>query len=407
LLNHETIERHRTVQAEVYSLLKEKTKMKSLISLMTGVAALAFTSVALGQAPPPPPPEPPGGVDEVNAMILIDVSGSMAEMHTTTQTKLETALQRAKDKILEWDAADAGKPKEYALWAFDSSFGAANGWVERVWDFPATKTQVLESLGFSSTGAPLPAGPDPVFTPTSSTPLAGSGCYLGAYLVASVDANGALISGGYEWNKEEALGDRAEIKRRLYIGTDGLENATPTSGTGSECGGTTSNQTYENFEPGSWQAKLRNKLLTGNATINTTLDSLLTVDVDLIFQNYISGLSGGSSEQNYSTGTPYTTEPTLNQALEFYGGLAANTLGGKFKTVTVDASGAITSRRPGDVDYSGCVGNADYTELLQWYGQAVSPSHPHSYWADLNGDGWVDYLDYLILYNHWGDGGIC
>jgi len=384
--------------------------MKSLISLMTGVAALAFTSVALGDdPPPPPPPPPPTGIDEVNGLILIDVSGSMAEMHTTTRTKLETALEEAKNRILAWDAEDPGKPKEYALWAFDSSFGATERWVEHVWDFPATKAQVLASLGYTSTGAAQPSTLDPVFTPTSSTPLAGAGCQVGSYLVASVDANGADVipQTGYEWKKEKSPGVRAQIKRRLYIGTDGLENATPTTGTGSECGGTTSTQTYENFEPSSWQYKLRNKLLTGNPTINTTLNSLLTVEVDLIFKNYISGLSGGSSEQNYSTGTPYTTEPTLNQAVEFYGGLAANTLGGKFRTVTVDASGAITSRRPGDVDYSGCVGNADYTEMMQWYGQAVSPSHPHSYWADLNGDGWVDYLDYLILYNHWGDGGTC
>jgi hypothetical protein len=389
--------------------IKEKIRMKRIISLVITGSALTLSSVALGQAPPPPPQPPVGSIDEVNSMILIDVSGSMADLHTASQTKLKTALERAKDKVLAWDAADAGKPKEYALWAFDSSFGAGNGWVVHVRDFPSTKAQVLESLGYSSTGTPLSAGPNIVFTPTSSTPLAGAGCLAGGYLVASVDANGADISPqtGYEWKKEKSPGVRAQIKRQLYIGTDGLENDTPTSGTGSECGGVTSNAAYENFEPASWQYKLRNKLLTGNPTINTTLNSLLTVDVDLIFKSYITGLSGGNSERNYSSGSPYSTEPTLNQAVEFYGGLAQNTLAGKFKTVTVDASGAITSRRPGDVDYSGCVGNADYSELIQWYGQAVSPSHPHSYWADLNGDGWVDYLDYLILYNHWGDGGVC
>jgi hypothetical protein len=389
--------------------IKEIETMKRIISLVTTAAVLSFASLAFGQAPPIPPDPPGGSVDEVNSMLLIDVSGSMAELHTTTRTKLQTALERAKDQVLEWDAADAGKPKEYALWAFDSSFGAANGWVVHVRDFPATKAQVLESLGYGPTGTPLPAGPNAVFTPNSSTPLAGAGCLAGSYLVASVDINGADISPqtGYEWKKEKSPGVRSQIKRQLYIGTDGLENATPTTGTGSECGGTTSTLAYASYEPGSWQYKLRNKLLTGNPGITSTLNSLLTVNVDLIFKNFVTGLSGGSSEQNYSSNSPYSTEPTLNQAVVFYGGLAQNTRAGKFKTVTVDASGAITSRRPGDVDYSGCVGNADYAELVQWYGQAVSPNHPHSYWADLNGDGWVDYLDYLILYNHWGDGGTC
>lgn len=387
--------------------------MKRVISLVTAAAALTFSGAAFGQAPPPPPnpPDPPGAIDEVNIMLLIDVSGSMSDLHTATQTKLQTVLATAKDKVLAWDSEDPGKPKEYALWAFDSSFGDASGWVSHVYDFPATKTQVLAALGYGPTGTPLPAGPNAVFTPTSSTPLAGGGCTAASYLVASVDANGADIvpQTGYEWKKEKSPGVRAQIKRRLYVGTDGLENATPSTGPGSECGGTTSTQPYASYEPESWQFKLRNKLLTGNPTINTTLNSLLTVDVDLIFKSYVTGLSGGSSEQNYSsaTSTPYTSEPTLNQALAFYGGLTKNTRGGKFRAVTVDASGAVTTRIPGDVDFSGCVGNADYSELVQWYGQAVSPSHPHSYWADLNGDGWVDYLDYLILYNNWGTGGVC
>lgn len=379
--------------------------MKQFISLMAGVCALALAGSAFAQNPPPPdPPDPPNNdaLDEVNAMLLIDVSGSMAEDHTTGQTKLEVAIIRAKEFVdkIESDPEYSSLSREYALWAFDGSFGAGNGYVERILDFPATATQVYAALGYGGTL-------DAALTPTTNTPLAGAGCYAAGELVATLDENGALVEPGYEWNKNEAPSNRAEIARRLYIGTDGLENATPSGPTGNECGGITSDEDYANYEEESWQYKLRNKFLTGSPELSSTLNSFQTLDVDLIFQNYISGLSGGSSEQGYSGGTPYTTEPTLNQALEFYGGLAENTLNGSFQTVTVDASGAITSRRPGDVDYSGCVGNADYAELSQWYGMAVDPNHPHSYWADLNGDGWVDYLDYLILYNHWGDGGTC
>ncbi len=378
--------------------------MKHLISLMAGVCALAPAGPAFAQAPPPPDPPPINdAIDEVNVMLLIDVSGSMAEDHTTGQTKLETAIILAKEFVeeIESDSEYTGLSKEYALWAFDGSFGAGNGYVERILDFPATATQVYQALGYN--GGTL----DAALTPSTTTPLAGAGCYAAGELVASLDENGALVEAGYEWQKNEAPSNPAEIARRLYIGTDGLENATPSGPSGNECGGITSDEDYANYEEESWQYKLRNKYLTGSPELATTLNSLQTLDVHLIFENYISGLSGGSSEQGYSGGTPYTTEPTLNQALEFYGGLADNTLNGSFQTVTVDASGAIISRRPGDIDFSGCVGNADYAELSQWYGQAVDPQHPHSYWADLNGDGWVDYLDYLILYNHWGDGGVC
>jgi hypothetical protein len=349
-------------------------------------------------------------IDEVNVLILIDVSGSMLDEHQTGKSKLETALERAKEKVLERVTAFKtsgspyqNKPLEFALWAFDSNFPEADGFVKKILNFPSTADAVLSKLGYTSTGDPSPATRDASLVPMGATPLGAAGCAAATNLVASLTDTGGVQTAGYEWQKQIGSPPRlSNIERRLVLETDGLENATPD---GNECGGTTSTKDYELFEEDSWQYKLRNKLLTGNPTRTSTLKSGLVVDVDLIFTNFVTGLGRGS-EANYTTGTPYTSEPTLAQALEFYGGVADNTRG-KFKTVTVAKNGKIDARRPGDVDYSNCVGQADYSEMMQFYGQAVSANQPHSYWADLNGDGWVDFLDYLILTEHWGDGGVC
>jgi len=381
--------------------------MKKMGTVLLAAATWAISGSSFAGPPPPPPPLPT--IDEVNVMILIDVSGSMADLHASGKTKLAMALQNAANYIKAREDAynTAGdhfhKPIDYALWAFDSSFSGSN-YVSHIVDFPGTATAVLTQLGYNSSYVETPATRNAVLTPTSSTPLAGAGCAAAGTLVADLTPTGGLISGGYEWNKEKSPGLRASIERRLYVGTDGLENDTPDT---NECGGTTSSGDYTAFEDGSWQAHLRNKLLTGSATRTNTLNSGLVVDVDMFFHDYVNGISKTSKESHaFSKSGNYSSQPTLAQALEFYGGLSDNTHG-KFRTVTVAADGTVDTRRPGDVDYSGCVGNADYSEMMQVYGQQVNTYTPLTYHADLNGDGWVDYLDYLILSEHWGEGGTC
>jgi len=364
-------------------------------------------------APPPIPPIPSGTIDEYNVLVLVDVSGSMADPHAAGTTKLQQALNQAKNDILKVKAKAGSTPIEFALWAFDSSFPQEDGWLHHVVDFPGQGAGVvLGKLGFDSSGNPS-GTPDPVFTPTESTPLAGAGCFAGYAFVAKATDSGVVVTPGYEYGKTVTSGGttrQANIERHLFIETDGIENSTPEDNTDPyNCGGPTSLQPYETYEAESWQAKLRNTLLTGNPRSVSTLPSGLIIDVNLIFQSYITGMSAGghAESRKYSASTtPYTTEPTLGQSMTFYNGLTTNTRG-TFKTVTVRADGVVDARRPGDVDYSGCVGNADYAELIQWYGTQVTPVHPHSYWADLNGDSWVDYYDYLILAQHWGEGGTC
>jgi len=386
--------------------------MKAIGAVLISSFMLLNVGKVFAQAPPPPPPPPPGGVDEYNALILVDVSGSMAEPHAAGITKLQQALIQAKNDVLKVKTKAGSKPYEIALWAFDASFPQTDGWISRIIDFPNSSdaTAVLAQLGYDQNGNPS-GSPNPIFTPTSATPLAGAACFAGTAFVASLNTSGGVITPGYEWNKTipDGMGGtrRANIERDLFIETDGLENSTPDDGS-DDCYGTTSTLAYDSYEPASWQYKVRNKLLTGNSASLSTIDSELVVNVNLIFQNYISGLAkSGSESRAYSaSSSAYSTEPTLDQAITFYGGVSTNT-NGSFKTVTVRADGVVDSRRPGDVDYSGCVGNADYSELVQWYGMAVTPAHQHTYWADLNGDGYVDYLDYSILVAHWGEGGTC
>jgi hypothetical protein len=386
--------------------------MKHTSSILIGCAALLVSSAVLAQVPPPPPPPPPTGIDEYNVLVLVDVTGSMAEQHTASLTKMAQARIQAKDEVLRIKAlaTSAGKPEpEYALWAFDTGF-AAPSYVNHILDFPATATQVLAQLGFDASGNAITTH-NAALEPSNATPLAAAGCFAAGTLVANLDMSGNILdSQGYEWNKNITVAGgttrRANISRHFVLITDGLENSTPST---NECYGTTSTLDYANYETGSWQYKLRSKLLTGNPSSVYTANSGLVVDVDLIFKNFVTGLSAGGYETTaYGGGmSSYTTSPTLSQALTFFKGMATVSTKGVFKTVTVAADGTVATRIPGDVDYSGCVGNADYTELVQWYGQQVSATHPHSYWADLNGDGWVDYADYTILVANWGTGGVC
>lgn len=58
---------------------------------------------------------------------------------------------------------------------------------------------------------------------------------------------------------------------------------------------------------------------------------------------------------------------------------------------------------PGDVDGNGCVDQADYDAIAESYNRSVEEGGADPR-ADFNGDGWVDFLDYLDLYEHWLEG---
>lgn len=66
-------------------------------------------------------------------------------------------------------------------------------------------------------------------------------------------------------------------------------------------------------------------------------------------------------------------------------------------------SGVCRGVIPGDVDRDGCVDDLDYDLLSQSYNRSVEEGGADPR-ADFNGDGWVDVLDYLILYDNWLEG---
>lgn len=377
--------------------------MKKTAMILSAALVAAISQGASAQVPGIPGQVPVlASVDEINALVLIDVSGSMSDVHAQGTTKMQQAIANAKTwvKAQQAEAVTKNVPIEFALWTFNTSYGDSG--IYKIYDFPgASSAQVLAQLGEGGTlNAEL--------VPKYATPLALAGCNVASRIVGDLNASGAVSAAGYEWDKSTATtpARKLNISRRVLIATDGLEN-TPPANTSHECYYTTSSTApYDQFEATSWQYKLRNKLLTGSAERTQTLNSGLTVDVNLIFQNFITGLADFGAERtnsgNYAA-YAYIPEPTLAQANVFYTGLTKST-NGTYKTITVASDGQVSNRIPGDVDYSGCVSYADYNELLQWYGYAVDPNHPHSYWPDLNADGWVDYMDYLILAENWGNG---
>lgn len=372
-------------------------------------ALVLYTNAAVAApcaaAPPPPPPLTP---DWYNALILVDISGSMGEPHATSPapvTKLQEALNRARDHVLELQAR--GKPVNYALWAFDTA-SPSPSFVRRIIDFPAfaSGSNVLNQLGFDALGNPTPATRNPIFTPGAATPLATAACFAVGQAAANFDPVGNVISPGFQWGAMTG-GRLAIIQREIYILSDALENATPA---GTECAGATSASTdYLCYEPGTWQYALRNKLQTGNA-LNASLATAntgLIFNVDYLFTNPITTAVMAQPTRMFEVGTNATSitnaEPTLAQADTLFGGLAKMTRG-TYRTVTVNALGRSVARRPGDVNLSGCVDTADYNQIAQFYGKTCSLRDAACLAADLNGDKLVDFSDYLIWTRNLGAG---
>lgn len=382
--------------------------MKNLLLISTCVFAILGQHQA--QAAPcaaAPPGVPLPTPDWYNVLILVDVTGSMSDAHATVPTpvtKLQVALDQAKRHVMEMQTVAGAKPLNLALWAFDSTF-AAPSFVRKIINFADFKsaTAVLRELGFDAFGNPTPATRNPVFTPTGSTPLAAAACSVVSEIAANFNAaNNVIPPGGFQWG--EMFGGRlANIQRRVYIESDGLENSTPST---NECQGVTDTTStdYLCYSSDSWQYKLRNKLQTGNALnpVLSTSKTGLIFNVDYIFTSAITGALIDPEAQAHASALTQSTPPTLSQANTLFGGITKMT-GGSYRTVTVSANGTISARRPGDVNRNGCVDDSDYNQLVQFYGLACAGQQA-CIDADLNGDNLVDFSDYLILVGNFGAG---
>jgi hypothetical protein len=79
----------------------------------------------------------------------------------------------------------------------------------------------------------------------------------------------------------------------------------------------------------------------------------------------------------------------------------ASSVGGE----SVGGDGGVSPSGPGDINADGCVDLRDWAILGRDFGCALENGGDPR--ADLQRDGWVDDLDYIILTQHWYEGDHC
>lgn len=106
---------------------------------------------------------------------------------------------------------------------------------------------------------------------------------------------------------------------------------------------------------------------------------------------------------------PTRTQSISPTELAFFSAVGHVNSKSTFRTFVRDPKAAAPVHKPkipGDIDDSGCTDHADFSIVTQngvYYQQAVQPNQL-AIRADLNGDGWVNKLDALIVLANWGKG---
>jgi hypothetical protein len=287
--------------------------------------------------------EPP----EEHHIILIDVSGSMrSPRRTDGRTRFQEAITQARKAPGQ---SSAGR-RYFAVWTFSGN-------------------QHTQVQGFTADDPNTHLNPTTVNTldslqlGTGATPLVGAAC-------DATDAVRAFTGSG-----------AGSVTKFLDVFADGSENNTPTS---HPCYGLSSEKTafpLQISDPGTWQQKLQAK----------SAQSTPLVISAHIYNNFkqITGFRAAASQQAISD----------SPLLEFFQGLAAQT-GGTLTVVDDEAQAPVVGDTNGDF----CVNDADLNFVLENYGLSVPPAPPA---ADLTGNGFVDYDDYMTVVNHWGEGSGC
>ncbi|MEM7675090.1 MAG: hypothetical protein AAF449_03705, partial [Myxococcota bacterium] len=173
-------------------------------------------------------------------IVVVDRSGSMNDCFDSTgRTKWEEAIDRARIAV-QVPAID----RAYELWSFSGSSWTQHYTFAAGSALSTTQRQDAMDLALDNLLAIGPGG---------ATPLAGSVC-------ASVDTltSWAISEGGFP-----------PPPLRIALFSDGLENQTPTT---DQCYGPASTTAYDptnpdrgGLTPGSWEWKVLNKAITGNA----------------------------------------------------------------------------------------------------------------------------------------------
>ena len=358
--------------------MKMLTKRAILVSTLGGFGTL--TGVVHAQTPPPLP------ADETNAIVVLDKSGSMVadfEVDSSGST-VKTMWDVSKERAIEYLTQPAMN-REYAFWTYNGTS------YTEVYSF-------ADGVSGPTIASQIAAGD--FDRPSSTTPLAMSVC-AAADVLSAYEANKPVI-----------------IDRVIQLFTDGLENSTPST---DQCYGPSSTtDVYPNYDTGSWQKKMLNKLQTGDPNTPGAGPFDHIVNIEKVFQYIVPTMSMSSFSLSAALGTASDTAApqgsnafaplaTTNASMfsfdgdQFYADIASAS-GGEYLQLDPNQPGGVQLPQPGDVDSNFCVDYADYNEVMQWYGQTVTPNHPMTYLADLNNDRVINYYDYLMVVQNWNEG---
>jgi len=305
-------------------------------------------------------------------VVIMDQTGSMGDPTTIN------GVTQAKYLFARPDAASfvgsSAVDRQWSIWTFQDLGTGIDPTQLLTYATDAQTTSAQRQALIN--GLPLPNG---------TTPLAHTLCGAVQNLIDWVTANG--------------FSPMTEKRIKLY--TDGLENDTPT---GDECYGPSSVNNYDSANPnrggldvGSWQWKVLNKAITGNANSTATPPQPLNVifDVTALF-DYIptQSLKGAHQQRKETSASGLSFYSTLSDSDASFFKALAQVTGGQYVQIDPATPPPVFA----DVNGDRCVGYADYYSILAGYGPVTSATQA----ADLNRDGKVDYYDILIVLQHWG-----
>lgn len=365
-------------------------------------------------------------------MVLLDRSGSMfydgACRDGSVDRKWVCGLQDANQWILNNDPYEE---RAYFLWQF-RTFGDPV-YIDR--DNGATNTGHCRSEAatlLQPTGRY--AGP---LSDDAATPLAGAYCDAIQAMIAYRETNGWF-----------------DIPIYVKLESDGLENDTPNLNECFGVDGGTDNFVYANppvinetavpptvdgVAIGSWQANMYDKAITGvvhdypplhpdawqrsSGTLGnmpiitnvTFLDEFMGSAAAPMAARLVAAAEGAVSEDGVKSVSAMmfsvasaASVSSDDGLVNFFGGLA------ELRDSRVTRFGSGEAIPPGDptgyhvisadANDSGCVDNADFLMIQQFYGLKADVSNPSTILADINADGVVGSGDYLMLKAHWGEG---
>jgi hypothetical protein len=292
-----------------------------------------------------------------HVLVVLDRTGSM----TLASIPGKTRLQVAKERINAFLDIVPSVSTKYAFWTFEGT----------------TYTPVY-TFAQNKTPAEIKAAVNAVVT-GGNTPLARSVC-------GAVDELINFLPNEFH-------------TKRIYLATDGEENASPTT---DQCYGVSSTTTYPNLQTNSWQWKVRNKACTGNASTPGPCASgippsglSLIVDIDHLY-DFVPLRADAPVEWADSASTR-TLSSTSDAA--FFGGLSRET-NGRYVGVTPSTPPTQATPVPGDASGDGCVNVTDRSLVLSQYGQTV----PAGTATDFNRDRIVNVYDYNTVLQNYGRG---